>query len=775
MFVQKESKVSKFEIHPINLSFQGESKDLEKEFIADYTSKSLQTIRITLLIASVFYAIFGFLDAKLIPEMKNLLWLIRYAFVIPFIIGVILFSYSKHFKNWIQPILSFTMVVSGIGIIIMIIIAPTPINYAYYAGLILIFMFGYILIRLRFIWASLAGWTIVIIYELIAIDNTPYEIFLNNNFFFISANIIGMAVCYYFEYYLRRDFFLVNKLKKEQKKVLQINNELEQRVVERTEQLKVSNDELLIEVRNKRISEVELKKSQKFLETIIDNIPAMIFVKDTKNLKFIIFNKISETILGLKREEVINKSNSEIFATDSADIFSKEDQKIIEGDCEIIVVEEYFETKNHEKRLFHTKKLPILFEEGKPEYILGISEDITDRNQNEENLRSAKIKAEESDKLKTAFLSNMSHEIRTPMNAIIGFAGLLTDHEITAEEKESYIFQINQNSNALLNLIEDIVDISKIESGQLKINIDECLINKIILGIYSTFSENQQLFSEKNVELKWSMANSNPDFSIRTDTFRLHQILNNLVGNAIKFTEKGSIEFGYILKDSDTILFYVKDTGIGIADDKISYIFDRFGKVESDKSRLYRGAGLGLTISKSLIELLDGEIWVESSLGKGSTFHFTIPINKIVIVEGKAKILDFKTKFVENTDSVVNIWNEKRILIAEDVASNFQYAKAVLSPTGANIVWAKNGFEAVEICKADDSIDLILMDIQMPEINGYEATHRIKSFRKQLPIIALTAFALSSERDDCFAEGCDDYMAKPIKANKLISIIKKYI
>ena len=775
MFEQKEPREKKFEIHPINLTFQGDCKEMEQEYIPDYSNKSLQTIRVSLLLAAIFYAIFGLLDAKLLPDMKSLLWLVRYTFVIPFIIGVILFSFSKYFLKIMQPVLSITMIVAGIGIIIMIKIAPAPINYAYYAGLILIFMFGYVLIRLRFIWASIAGWTIVIIYELVAIDNTPYEIILNNNFFFISANIIGMIVCYYFEHYSRRDFFLVNILKNEQKKVLLINNELEQRVIERTEQLKVTNDELITEIENKKDAEIRLQKSEKFLESIIDNIPAMVFVKDTKDFKFIIFNKTSERLLGFSRKDVIQKSNHEIFSKEYADIFSKEDEKIVNGENEIIIVEEYFETKNHEKRLFYTKKLPITFKDGKPEYILGISEDITNRKLNEENLKEAKRRAEESDKLKTAFLSNMSHEIRTPMNAIIGFSGLLTDQNITDQERDTYVFQINQNSNALLNLIEDIVDISKIESGQLKINIDDCLINKIILDIYSTFSENQQLFFGKKVDLRWSMANSNPNFSIRTDSFRLRQILINIIGNAIKFTEKGSIEFGYTIKDINTILFYVKDTGIGIAEDKINFIFDRFGKVESDKSRLYRGAGLGLTISKSLIELIGGEIWVESFLGKGSTFYFTIPINETIGGTSIDKVFEIKSKVFDTAEIGMESWNNKRILVAEDVASNFQYIKAVLNPTNVNIIWAKNGIEAVDICKENDDIDLVLMDIQMPEMNGYEATHKIKSFKKQLPIIAQTAFALSSERDDCFAAGCDDYLAKPIKSKNLISIIKKYI
>ncbi|OFX83561.1 MAG: hypothetical protein A2W99_15100 [Bacteroidetes bacterium GWF2_33_16] len=388
------------------------------------------------------------------------------------------------------------------------------------------------------------------------------------------------------------------------------------------------------------------------------------------------------------------------------------------------------------------------------------------RNEAEKNLLFAKEKAEESDRLKSAFLANMSHEIRTPMNAILGFAELLTlpEASITAEERISYIKLIHNSGNNLLHLIDDIIDISKIEAGQLKIIMKEAHINKILKDMLQSYNEIKKLKSRENVEIILNETALQQEIVLKTDPVRFQQVLSNLIDNALKFTEDGFIEFGYHIQSKNYLLFYVKDTGIGIEQKKKEAIFDRFRKLEDDKTRVFRGAGLGLAICRSLVELLGGKIWVESVPGSGSSFYFTIPFIK-------GQIRDF----VPFVSEPINFkWSTKKILIAEDEPANIIYLEEVLRPTGAEVLKASNGKQAVELYKNNPDIDIVIMDIKMPEMDGYEASELIKKMNKLIPIISQTAYAMPDEKEKANLAGIDDYLTKPIKPSTLLSVINKY-
>ena len=379
------------------------------------------------------------------------------------------------------------------------------------------------------------------------------------------------------------------------------------------------------------------------------------------------------------------------------------------------------------------------------------------------DLEIAKNKAEEADKLKTAFLANMSHEIRTPMNAIIGFSNLLIDSDINNEQKQELTKLIVKNSNSLLNLIDDIIDIAKIESEQLRLSEKEFSANKLLHDLFIEY----QSASATNSEIKLKI-NKQPeqDVVIQADPYRLEQVLKNLLSNAIKFTEKGSIEFGYDIIESENLLqFFVKDTGIGLSPEQQQNIFARFTKVEDSKQKIYRGAGLGLTISKYLIEMMNGKIWVESELGKGATFYFTIPITKI---EGQ--------NTSDQARSVSNyLWNNKTILVAEDEESNFKYLEMIIRKTKAELLWAKNGKQAIDICQGTYHIDLILMDIKMPEMSGLEAIKEIRKSKTKVPIVVQSAYAMPEDRNKSFEVGATDFIAKPIGKEKLLNLINKYL
>lgn len=403
--------------------------------------------------------------------------------------------------------------------------------------------------------------------------------------------------------------------------------------------------------------------------------------------------------------------------------------------------------------------------DGKPESMVLIVKNITERKEAERKLLEAKYKAEESDKLKTAFLSNMSHEIRTPMNAIVGFSELLSDENLAPEERRDFIAQINQGADDLMRLIDDIIDIAKIEAGQVNMHIAECFIRDLFKELHLMFIQNLKRTGKDHVELniRWDWPFS--DLALYTDPFRLKQILVNLLSNAVKFTDEGQIVLG-LEEHPEGVRFYVKDSGIGIREEKQKVIFDRFMQGHETKTKLYGGTGLGLAISKNLTEILGGEIGVQSQSGEGSTFWFILPRNEVPLKHEAA---------LRAPISSVRSWENKKLLIAEDDHSNYYFLYEALKDTGIKILWARDGEETLEIFRENPDLDLVLMDIQMPVRNGYECTRIIKEERPALPVIAQTAYAMSGEREISREAGCDDYLSKPIKVNELLNTLSKHI
>jgi PAS domain S-box-containing protein len=384
----------------------------------------------------------------------------------------------------------------------------------------------------------------------------------------------------------------------------------------------------------------------------------------------------------------------------------------------------------------------------------------------EHELITAKNKAEESDKLKTAFLANMSHEIRTPMNGILGFAEMLNDRTLSTVNRKKYLEIINSNGKMLINLIDDIIDFAKIESGQVNIVQDDISLNNLLNQVHTTFLASRLKRNKSRVRILTRKSFPDEKAFIRTDPIRLRQILMNLVGNAIKFTHKGHVEFGYSLKDSKNLLFFVKDTGIGIPADKLDIIFERFMQADSSPSRRYGGSGLGLAISKGLVELCGGTMWAESTPDVGSTFYFTLPFLPVIRKPEPTRDAPVRSKYN---------WEGRLFLIAEDDKFSYKFLEGFLKQTHAEVIRAADGNEAVEICRNNDHIDLILMDIQMPEMNGLTATEEIKKFNHTVPIIAQTANAISEERQRCIRAGCDDFITKPVNIAELYVKIDKWL
>jgi PAS domain S-box-containing protein len=397
----------------------------------------------------------------------------------------------------------------------------------------------------------------------------------------------------------------------------------------------------------------------------------------------------------------------------------------------------------------------------------GIIVDISDKVKSIEELNNARVKAEESDRLKTAFLANMSHEIRTPMNAVIGFSELLNSDFSAEDEKKEFILQIQNSGKRLIKIIDDIIDIAKIEAGEIRVAIEEFDVNKMMDEIYQHYLNMFKINGQKTT-LKLNKGTEG-QLLITSDPDRIRQIFMNLLNNAMKFTHQGTVETGYTT-DQEFIKFYVKDTGIGIPADKIKIVFERFRQADESMSRKYGGTGLGLSIAQSLSELLGGKITAESVEGKGSVFYFSIPFNYF-----NPRPLQPLKRIVYKAMPEKYDWTSKTVLIAEDDTASMQLLYQILKPTGIRIITVTNGNEAVEKMKKYNDIDIILMDIQMPEFNGFQATTKIRSFNPDIPIIAQTAYAMADEKLLCLEAGCTDYISKPIKKSELLLTISKHL
>lgn len=401
--------------------------------------------------------------------------------------------------------------------------------------------------------------------------------------------------------------------------------------------------------------------------------------------------------------------------------------------------------------------------------IAQVSINALERKKAEKTLRETYKRSQESDRLKTAFLANMSHEIRTPMNAILGFSSLLSDPEITSEEQKTFINHINNNGSSLMTLINEILDISKIEAGQIQIKKTKFDLNESINDIMVE-SEKHKVYQNKNdINITTSFEGIASDLTIETDQMRFKQIVMILIDNALKYTKQGSVKLQIIRLDENLLQFEVADTGIGIPQEMQALIFQSFRQVEETHTRQFGGTGLGLAIAKHLINMMGGEIWVESREGAGSHFFFTLPLAEKASDVAKPKPAQhgLKTK--------TSRWENRYIIIAEDVEANFELMQALLKKTGINILWAKDGTEAIKIFTWNKKIDMILMDIQMPVMNGFEATQHIKALNPDIPIVALTAFTFAENQEKIFQAGCDSFLPKPIKQNELIEMIDRYL
>ncbi len=500
----------------------------------------------------------------------------------------------------------------------------------------------------------------------------------------------------------------------------------------------------------------ELRK----LSVAVEQSTATVLITDIKgNIEYV--NKKFTEITGYSQKEVIGK-NPRIFKSgrQSKEVYEQLWQNITSGK------DWYGELLNKKKdgSLYWEQASisPIIDENGKITHFLGVQEDITEKKENEIKLIKALEKSEESDKLKTAFLHNISHEIRTPMNAIIGFSNFLKEPELSFEKKNKYTDIVIKSSEQLLAIITDIIHIATIETGQEKISEKEIKLNSLLKLVYEQFKEK---ILAKNIDFNLQLALPNEEDDMITDETKLMEIITNLVGNALKFTSKGFINMGYKVKENQ-LEIYVEDSGIGIPANMYEEIFDRFSQVERTSTRFFGGSGLGLSISKGYAELLGGKMSLQSVLGKGAIFYVTIPFKKVLKKDLNENVNTTKEIILEAT---------KTILVAEDEDYNFMLIEELLSYSNMKILRAENGKEAIDLFKSNPQIDLVLMDIKMPVMNGIEATKEIRKFAPNLPIIAQTAFSTTVDKQFIKEAGCNDIIIKPFNSEDLMAKISKFL
>ncbi len=746
-------------VNLVTLNFK--SKEKEKQFRKVFAQKSLVALRVSFVLIIFLYSSYGYFDKIVSPENANVFLSIRFIIVIPVLAIVLILSYTKIFHKIWQELLSFSFLITALGIIYMISVIPN--NMFYYAGLFLVLMAGFFFIRLRFFSASISSIIIIILYNfLLILNNNMQDIdyYLISNCFYGAAILIGMFGAYSYERLERNNYYQNELIKTQHNNIAVINEKLEQRVKERTIELFKAKE--------------KAEKSESKYRLITENSTDVIWTMDL-DLNYVYLSPSSMKITGYTLEERAELSNNNLFTDESL----ANAKKIINNWINKYKNEPKqappytFELEGIGKRksIFYVEVVGgFIIDKNQITGLQGSTRDISERKQLELDLLKAKEKAEESDQLKTEFIRNMSHEIRTPLNGILGFSSILNKNKLIDKRSQNHINIIQNNGEKLLRIIEDILEISQLGTKQVKILENRICLNDLLLDIFSIFDKKAK---ENKTPLYLKKGLSDKESIILTDKTKLFKIISNLLENALKFTIKGYIEFGYQLKtntETVEVEIYVKDTGIGIKPESQKTIFERFSQEEKELSHNVGGIGLGLSISKENVELLGGRITLKSEKGKGATFFVTIPYKQTASNTETNNIGTYNKRIIKKQDMYT-------ILIVEDEEINYLYIETLLEDIGLNfkIIRAIHGKEAVEICEENHEIDFVFMDIKMHIMTGFEATKLIKEFRPDLPIVAQTAYSSKKDREKAFASGCDDFISKPISEETLNIILNKYL
>ncbi|WP_417910718.1 CBS domain-containing protein [Candidatus Electronema sp. PJ] len=531
---------------------------------------------------------------------------------------------------------------------------------------------------------------------------------------------------------------------------------------------------LVQDISRRKEAELQLLSQHHFLDSVLETVPSMLFVKEAELLRYVRFNRAGELLTGRPASDFLGKSDADLLPPAEAEARMAADRQILSGGLTVALSEEEITTQHQGTRLLRTRKVPILDGQGKPVYLLGISDDITEQRAVEQSLAEARTLAEKANQAKSDFLANMSHEIRTPMNGIIGLTELALTTELTPQQSD-YLEKVNESAQSLLGLLNDILDLSKIEAHRLELESIPFDLHALLGQISSLMAIHSQ---QKGLPLHVRIDPEIPRHLLG-DPLRIKQILLNLVGNAFKFTRQGEITIEvrpglHAQHDCLPVAFTVRDTGIGIAKRQQQELFKPFVQSDSSTTRLYGGTGLGLAITRQLVEMMDGTITLVSAPGEGSAFTFTLPL-PLSAPEELAAYLKHSELASPDRSTLEQI-RGAHILLVEDNAINQQVAMELLTQECFRVDLAENGEQALDLLQPG-RYDLVLMDIQMPVMDGYQATTAIRrqSEYDSLPILAMSANAMRHDREQCRAVGMNDHIPKPVDRKQLLAALCRWI
>ena len=517
------------------------------------------------------------------------------------------------------------------------------------------------------------------------------------------------------------------------------------------------------DISERKTSQMEIEESEKRHREMFELSPEAMVILDKKGFIMKCNNSFYE-LSGWDPEEIENRHfiNTDLLRAKQIPEYLKTFHKlIIKREKSTIDFEWNHKTKGKRHGKAH---IGPLLKHGKISGLQIYISDTTASKDFENKLIEAKVKAEESDRLKSSFLAIMSHELRTPLNAVIGFSDLISSSKDIESIREMNGI-VNDNGKRLLKIIESIFDLSNLETGEAKLQKEIFEIDRLFAGLSGTLKTLIVNDKAGTIKVLYEPDRKYPGISLYTDRTKLEQLLSNLLANAVKYTSKGEIKYGYAVK-GDTITFFVRDTGIGIPESKQAIIFDKFRQVEETYSRTYGGVGLGLSICKELSTLLGGKIWVESKVNKGSCFYFELPGS----ISSENLSTSENEKDIEPPEC-----SDLQILIVEDEESNYLFLESILKKTRADLIWARSGEESLEIIRNNPGLPIVLMDIRMPGMDGYEATREIKKLSPSTKVVAQTAYAMESDMMEAYSSGCDGYISKPIKKETLFKLISDQI
>ena len=741
--------------NPFTLSFR---EDLEETFLDDYYQKSIWHVRMTLLLAIFFYSIFGVLDAWLVPTVKQELWAIRYIIFLPFVSGVFLFSFSHLFKRYMQLCLSAVIVLAGLGIVVMILIAPYPGNYSYYAGLILVFMYGYTYFKLRFIWATLAGWMIVAAYELGAVwlSKTPLPILVNNNFFFLGGNILGMFACYSIELYARKEFIHARLLETEQKKVQASNRELEKRVDERTAQLLNANKKLKQEVAERKRAESALKESEQRFRCLGENSPEIIYTLGQDGT-FTYVNPAWKKVLGHSVDEVTGKYFVNFSPEEDVKKYVRLFKQIRDGKETLRDISGTLLNKDGSPRLFSLSGAPNLGPDGAVSGMVGLLKDVTE----ERSLQAQLQQAQKMEAIGT-LAGGVAHDFNNLLQAVLGYSDLILLHKTERDTDQRKILEIRKAAERGAELAQQLLTFSRKVESKLRptdLNHEVEQVHRLLGRIIP-----------KMIKIELHLAENLK--TVSADPAQVEQVLMNLAVNARDAMQEGGkliIETQNTLlsehyckthlgaRPGEYVLLSVSDTGHGMDKETLASIFEPFFTTKETG----KGTGLGLSMVYGIVKNHGGYIMCYSEPSEGSTFKIYLPT-----IEQQVEIQDCK-------EDEIPIGGNETLLLVDDDEAILGLGSEALSEFGYTVLTASDGENALSLYRESPmKFDLVVLDLIMPGMGGKKCLEELLKINPIAKVVIVSGYSFNGHANEVLKMGASHFISKPYDINQMLKTVR---